>query len=155
MIIDKRKIRPKKAHTLLKNPDSPYKQQSISLFTSLKADTNEKLSELDDTDYFKDEKKINRSLIDPEEVFTSLTSSETDDTNFSKIQPAYTFPQLNPFTAIPSGKKIVDGLPGPPQDLKAPIVKGRFVILSWKPPVENSEDIQSYSVYYRQENSDR
>lgn len=157
---DKRKVRPKKAHSLLKNPDSSYKQQSISLFTSLKADNSENLNDADFDVFFKNNKKIEKSLIDPQLAFTSLKSSESDDdddddTNLGDTQSAYTFPPFNPFTANPSGKKIVDGLPGPPQDLKAPIVKGRFVILSWKPPVENAEDIQSYSVYYRQEGSDR
>lgn len=155
MSTDKRKVRPKKAHSLLKNPDSSYKQQSISLFTSLKADTNERLSDVDLDNFFKNN-KIDKKIVDPQLAFTSLKSSESDDdTNLGDIQSAYTLPPFNPFTANPSGKKIVDGLPGPPQDLKAPIVKGRFVILSWKPPVENSEDIESYSVYYRQEGSDR
>lgn len=157
MLTDKRKGRPKKAHSLLKNPDSSYKQQSISLFTSLKADTNENLSDQEIDTFFKNNKNIDRSFIDPQLAFTSLKSSESDDdddTNLGDTQSAYTFPPFNPFTANPSGKKI-DSLPGPPQDLKAPIVKGRFAILSWKPPVDNAEDIQSYSVYYRQEGSDR
>lgn len=164
--IDKRKNRPKKAHSIVKNPDNSYKQQSISLFTSLKADTNENPSDLDPDSFIKNSnnnKKLNKSFIDSQLAFTSLKSSESDDdyddddddTNLGDTQSAYTFPPFNPFTANPSGKKIIDGLPGPPQDLKAPIVKGRFVILSWKPPVENAEDIQSYAVYYRQEGSDR
>lgn len=48
-----------------------------------------------------------------------------------------------------------EGLPGPPQDLKAPVIKARFVILSWKPPVVNNDVIITYSVYYRQEGSKR
>lgn len=171
---DKRKNRPKKAHSFVKNPDKSYKQQSISLFTSLKADTNDNPNDADLDSFIKNSnnnnynnnKKINKSFIDSQLAFTSLKSSESDDdydddiddnndTNLGDTQSAYTFPPFNPFTANPSGKKTVDGLPGAPQDLKAPIVKGRFVILSWKPPVENAEVIQSYSVYYRQEGSDR
>lgn len=158
MLTDKRKNRSKKAHSLLKNPDSSYKQQSISLFSSLKADTNDQLSDEDVDKFFKNNKKIDRSFIDSQLAFTSLKSSESGDdgdTNLGDTQSAYTIPPFNPFTVNPAGKKIIDGLPGPPQDLKAPIVKGRFVILSWKPPVDNAEDIQWYSVYYRQEGSDR
>lgn len=159
MHIDKRKNRPKKAHSPKNSPDSSYKQQSLSLFSSLKADTNDNLSDVDVDNFFKNTKKIDKSFIDPQLAFTSLKSSESDDedydTNLGDTQSAYTFPPFNPFTANPAGKKIIDGLPGPPQDLKALIVKGRFVILSWKPPVDNAEDIHSYSVYYRQQGSDR
>ncbi|KAL1513925.1 hypothetical protein ABEB36_003263 [Hypothenemus hampei] len=54
-----------------------------------------------------------------------------------------------------SERKITEGLPGPPLDLKAVIVKARFVILSWKPPLENSQNVDAYSIYCRQEGSDR
>lgn len=101
-----------------------------------------------------------RENIDPHSIFTSLKSSETNDNsnNLGDVQTAYTesHPRSNPFIAeeINSGRQI-EGLPGPPQDLKAPIVKARFVVLSWKPPILNSDDIITYSVYYRQEGSKR
>nr|CAI5828476.1 unnamed protein product [Callosobruchus analis] len=47
------------------------------------------------------------------------------------------------------------GAPSSPRDLRAPVVKGRFVTLSWKPPEDEAEGILGYSIYYRQEGSDR
>lgn len=122
------KNRPKKTQA---NPLEPaYKQQSKSLFSSLKSEAT-------------------RS------AFSALKSSESADSDFNlgDVQSAYTSRSLDPILA--SDSKVLDGLPSAPQDLKAPIVKARFVTLSWKPPLENAEIIQAYSIYYRQEGSDR
>ncbi|KAK9876148.1 hypothetical protein WA026_011265 [Henosepilachna vigintioctopunctata] len=44
---------------------------------------------------------------------------------------------------------------GAPQDVRAPVIKARFIILSWKPPVINPENIEGYTVFYQQEGSER
>lgn len=49
----------------------------------------------------------------------------------------------------------VDSLPSAPRDLQALIVSNRFVTLSWLPPLQTNGEILSYSVYYRQEGSQR
>ncbi|XP_015837098.1 neogenin isoform X4 [Tribolium castaneum] len=69
------------------------------------------------------------------------------------IQAAASLKVLNP--AESSVAKTTEGFPGPPQDLKAPIVKARFVTLSWRAPLVNSDNIHTYTVYYRQEGSER
>nr|CAD7586915.1 unnamed protein product [Timema genevievae] len=46
-------------------------------------------------------------------------------------------------------------VPSAPQGLKAVIVSTRFVTISWKPPAEPRGDILTYSVFHRQEGSQR
>ncbi|KAJ8955696.1 hypothetical protein NQ318_008568 [Aromia moschata] len=151
------KNRPKKAQSGLRNTEPSYKQQSISLFSSLKSENTAKLGDVDFGHLLKSNvQNLDSSVYDPHSAFTSLKSSESNDNiNLGDVQSAFTPASLTPLAAGNSTKKITDGLPGPPQDLKAPVIKARFIILSWKPPAENSDSIQAYSVYYRQEGSDR
>ncbi|CAH1125665.1 unnamed protein product [Ceutorhynchus assimilis] len=58
-------------------------------------------------------------------------------------------------SAAAASSKVSAHLPGPPTDLRAVIVKARFVILSWKPPQENGNEVEAYSIYFRQEGSER
>lgn len=97
---------------------------------------------------------------DPHDILQSLITSENDNinNNLRDVHFAYTeSPSImpNPIAEDSSFTTKTEGLPGPPEDLKAPVVKSRFVVLSWKPPVSNNEDIITYSVYYRQEGSKR
>lgn len=96
---------------------------------------------------------------DPHSIFTSLRSSETNDNNNNNLGDT-----LSAYTESSSYSKPIaeendgeaaEGLPGPPQDLKAAIVKARFVTLSWQAPVFTNGEIITYSVYYRQEGSER
>lgn len=48
-----------------------------------------------------------------------------------------------------------NGLPGPPRDLVAYIVKTRFVTLKWSEPEETNGNILGYSVYFRLQGSQR
>lgn len=47
------------------------------------------------------------------------------------------------------------GTPSEPRDLEAVIVTTRFVTLRWKEPEEKNGDIETYSVFYRQDGSQR
>nr|CAD7442449.1 unnamed protein product [Timema bartmani] len=68
-----------------------------------------------------------------------------------------------PLTAIPTSTDVAPGevsppsskVPSAPQGLKAVIVSTRFVTISWKPPAEPRGDILTYSVFHRQEGSQR
>ncbi|XP_060521840.1 neogenin isoform X2 [Cylas formicarius] len=148
------KVRPKK--TPSKSFETNYKRQSLSSFTSLKSEDYDELGETDFGHLLRPNVAAQSSngVYDPHSAFSSLKSSESrDNINLGDIQ--FAFSSQKPILAGNSERKITDGLPGPPQDLKAPMVKGRFVILSWKPPVVNENNIEAYSVYYRQEGSDR
>ena len=59
-----------------------------------------------------------------------------------------------PDTLITDGS---DGslLPSAPRDVEALIVSSRFVTLRWKEPVRTNGPIVGYSVFYRQEGSER
>lgn len=46
-------------------------------------------------------------------------------------------------------------LPSAPRDVEALIVSSRFVTLRWKEPVRTSGQIIGYSIFYRQEGSER
>ncbi|KAJ8932115.1 hypothetical protein NQ314_014896 [Rhamnusium bicolor] len=147
----------KKAQSGLRITEPSYKQQSISLFSSLKSENTAKLGDVDFGHLLRaNTQNLDTGIYDPHSAFTSLKSSESNDNiNLGDIQSAFTPASLKPLAAGSSEKKITDGLPGPPQDLKAPIIKARFISLSWKPPVDNGDSIQAYSIYYRQEGSDR
>ncbi|CAH1100785.1 unnamed protein product [Psylliodes chrysocephalus] len=136
------------------HPKKVLPQQSISLFSSLKSDSHGKLSDIPIPHAIKNPEG---HMFDPHSAFNALKSSESNDsnTNLGDVQFAFTPSPRKPIAAASAEKKDEERLPGPPQELKAPIIKARFVILSWKPPVDNADNIQSYSVYYRQDGSDR
>jgi len=46
-------------------------------------------------------------------------------------------------------------LPSAPRDVESLIVSSRFVTLRWKEPARTSGPIVGYSVFYRQEGSER
>lgn len=55
----------------------------------------------------------------------------------------------------PLSSGLLARLPGPPRSLVAQIVKSRFVTLSWQEPLQNANEVVSYTVYYRVSNSER
>ncbi|XP_063919395.1 neogenin isoform X2 [Zophobas morio] len=140
------------------------KMQSITLFSHLKPENSAKLGDVDfghlasRRNYMQDSSTFSasHSVFDPHRAFSSLKSSESfDNINLGDTQHAFSPASPKPFIAETPVSKTSEGLPGPPQDLKAPIVKARFVTLSWKPPLINNEHIHTYTVYYRQEGSER
>ena len=46
-------------------------------------------------------------------------------------------------------------VPSAPRDVESLIVSARFVTLRWKEPLQFNGDIMGYSVFYRQEGSER
>ncbi|XP_049824864.1 neogenin isoform X2 [Aethina tumida] len=152
VVADKRKAQKHKQKKFLpQNDEQLHKQRSKLIFDNLKPDMGE-------TAYAhkpRDTDLTRNSKFDAHSAFSSLISSESnDDTNLGDVQPAFSPASLDSATGN-AEKKISDGLPGPPLDLKALITKARFIILSWSPPIENREAIEAYGVYYKQEGSQR
>ncbi|KAL3287322.1 hypothetical protein HHI36_001797 [Cryptolaemus montrouzieri] len=87
-------------------------------------------------------------------AFSSLKSDSSDTgSDIEYVQASFpTYPK--PITGQ-HGKQEDSIEIGPPQDIKAPVIKARFIILSWKPPSINSEAIEGYSIYYQQDGSER
>lgn len=151
---NKTKNRKKKYNTNNQKDEAiPFpEQQSRKLFTQLKsesANTNKNINPNQTSPY---------PNYDPHHILTSLRSSEAGDNNLGDTLSAYT--ESSPFSKHFTAEDYLDSrpmesVPGAPQDLKAPVVQPRFVILSWRPPDFNYEDIIAYSVYYRQENNKR
>ncbi|XP_076267097.1 neogenin protein frazzled isoform X3 [Rhynchophorus ferrugineus] len=150
--VEKKKLPKNRPKKILSKPiDLSYKKQSATLFTALKSEDGGKLGEVD---FGHALKPSIVSDYDPHSAFSSLKSSESsDDSSLGETQSAYSSHNTN--LAGNTDSKITDGLPGPPLDLKSIITKARFVILSWKPPQENANNVETYSMYYRQEGSDR
>ncbi|CAH0551604.1 unnamed protein product [Brassicogethes aeneus] len=141
--VKQKKARPQFDEQLIK------KQQSKNIFNNLKADFP---SDAEAHDFGL---LPTNSKYDPHRAFSSLkSSSDPFDSDLGYFESAFS-PTLTRPRAGNAEKKIIDGLPGPPQDLKALIVKARFIILGWHQPLENSDDIQAYSVFYKQEGSER
>lgn len=55
----------------------------------------------------------------------------------------------------PLSSGLLARLPSTPRNLLAQIVKPRFVTLSWQEPLQNANEVVSYTVYYRVNNSER
>lgn len=101
-------------------------------------------------------KNNNKKPYDPHRIFTSLQASSSHDLSddLGLIKPAFSFPlpRANPFIAdLPHKTANVDA----PRNLSAPMYNARFVVLSWSPPISQYEEIETYTVFYRQENSNR
>lgn len=91
----------------------------------------------------------------PHKILSSLQTTDAKPSG-GLGETAYSFASPKPDLGDTSGGfGDYDRRPGAPKDLKAPVVEARFVVLSWKPPPRNSEDIVAYSVYYQQEGSER
>ncbi|XP_031342956.1 neogenin isoform X2 [Photinus pyralis] len=137
------------------------KSHSRTLFSNLKPEKTAKLGTVGFGTTTKQTSLIfdDKDTYDPHSIFSALSSSDPDDNasnNLGDVLSAYTesyFPS-KPFAVgdINSRSEI---LPGSPQDVKASIVKARFVTLNWQPPSTTNGDIITYSVYYRQEGSER
>ncbi|XP_030764716.1 neogenin isoform X2 [Sitophilus oryzae] len=153
--VDKKKPPKPRSKKVQPRPlDSSYKKHSMSLFTSLQSEDGGKLGDVDFGHLSKSGGSGQGGDYDPHRAFSSLKSSESnDEVNLGDIQSAFSFP--NTVSAGNSERKVSEGLPSAPLDLKSVITKARFVILSWKPPLENANNVEAYSIYYRQEGSDR
>lgn len=72
---------------------------------------------------------------------TDLSASSEDKPGATDVKP------------LSSG--LLARLPSTPRNLLAQIVKPRFVTLSWQEPLQNANEVISYTVYYRVNNSER
>ena len=59
------------------------------------------------------------------------------------------------FLLIITGDYLFRDTPSAPMDLEAAIVASRFITLRWSPPQTSKEPILGYSIFYKQENSER
>lgn len=161
----KKKFQPGRPHR--DEEAKPFdRSQSRALFAHLRSEKTAKLGEVDFGHMANPkfgmggDEPVPRTGYDPHTIFTSLRSSSANDNNLGDVLSAFTesSPVSKPFLADdrdPESARDGEGLPGPPQDVIATIVKARFVTLSWQPPVVTNGDILAYSVFYRQEGSER
>lgn len=154
---------------------------SLSLFSSLKPEKTARLGDVDfgqlQSDFGSDNRQKNDSRnfrTDSGNFRTDSGGFRTDSGNFrtdlgnfnphkilSSLQTtdrlgetAYSYASPKPDLGE-SRSGDPDGRPGAARDLRAPVVEARFAVLSWRPPARNGDDIVAYSVYYRQEGSER
>lgn len=117
-------------------------------------------SESDDEydDYDDDEGSIHpiSSGTDPNVLLHALTNSQKHQT-FSDEISHFSNSHINPVTRkIPAedSKHLSVPLPGPPKAVQAAIIKPRFVTLNWLEPVDNPDEVVSYTVYYKMNTND-
>lgn len=116
---------------------------------------------LGDTKYAFKHKNTDPSSVARESLFSLQSSGDSfsinnNNNNLGKTETAYSSKYPKPIPASSHDEKnSTDGLPGPPKDVRAPLIKARFIILKWEPPTVNADNIITYSVYYRQEGSIR
>ncbi len=94
---------------------------------------------------------------------TTAPSSADSGTREAVAQPPQPQPGSDDGAAPESSQPdsfMTDGsdgslLPSAPRDVEALIVSSRFVTLRWKEPVRTNGPVIGYSVFYRQEGSER
>lgn len=153
----KKKLQNTRKHEDIKPFD---RTQSLSLFSSLKSEKSARLGDVpfENVNHSSFNRNANiRSGLNPHSILTSLQTTDTKPDDINLGDTAYSYASVKPSLAedTADSTKLLDVLPGPPRDLKAPLVEARFVVLSWKPSLVNGEDIKTYSVYYQQEGSER
>lgn len=118
-------------------------------------------SESDDDaydDYDEDEGSIHpiSSGTDPNVLLHALTNPQKHQT-FSDEISHFSNSHINPVTRknpVEDSKHLSVPLPGPPKAVQAAIIKPRFVTLNWLEPVENPDEVVSYTVYYKMNTND-
>lgn len=118
-------------------------------------------SESDDDDYDDDEDEGSihpiSSGTDPNVLLHALTNNQKHQT-FSDEVSHFSNSQIDPVTRknprLDDSKHPSVPLPGPPRAVQAVIVKPRFVTLNWLEPMENPDEVVSYTVYYKMNSND-
>lgn len=116
-------------------------------------------SEDDYDDYDDDEGSIHpiSSGTDPNVLLHALTNSQKHQT-FTDEVSHFSNSQIVPITrknpSTEDSKHLSVPLPGAPRAVQAAIVKPRFVTLNWLEPVENPDEVVSYTVYYKMNAND-
>ncbi|XP_055921391.1 neogenin isoform X1 [Eupeodes corollae] len=126
----------------------------------------------DDKDYDDDEEITgNEDIInafkrgdDPNKILNTWKNKQDNERRQEELaSSSQKIRRKNPLSSSSSLDLDEDGqltaagnhLPGPPRDLVAQIVKPRFVAISWMEPVKNPDEVISYTVYYKMNNSER
>lgn len=122
-------------------------------------DNQQSDSEDDDYEDEEDEGSIHpiSSGTDPNVLLNSLTNSPKHQT-FSDEISHFSNSHINPVTRknphVEDSKHPSVPLPGPPRAVQAVIIKPRFVTLNWLEPMENPDEVVSYTVYYKMNSND-
>lgn len=94
---------------------------------------------------------------DPNVLLHALTNSKHHQ-SFSDEVSHFSNSHINPVTRknpqTDDSKQSSVPLPGPPRAVQAVIIKPRFVTLNWLEPVENPDEVVSYTVYYKMNSND-
>jgi hypothetical protein len=117
-------------------------------------------SESDDDDYDDDDEGSIHpysSGTDPNVLLHDLTQSQKHQ-SFSDDVSHFSNSHIHPVTrknpSLDDTKHPSVPLPGPPRAVQAVIVKPRFVTLNWLEPMENPDEVVSYTVYYKMNSND-
>lgn len=91
--------------------------------------------------------------IDPTVLLNSLTEQEeTKILSFNSNAVSHIARSHNP---VANKGGPLAPIPGEPRNVKAEIIKPRFVTLSWQEPYKNADEITSYSILYKLSTSER
>lgn len=117
-------------------------------------------SESDDDDYEDDDEGSIHpysSGTDPNVLLHDLTHSQSHQ-SFSDDVSHFSNSHINPVTrknpSLDDSKHPSVALPGSPRAVQAVIVKPRFVTLNWLEPMENPDEVVSYTVFYKMNAND-
>lgn len=117
-------------------------------------------SESEDEEYDDDDEGTIHPIssgTDPNVLLHALTHSQKQHQTFTDEVSHFSNPHINPVTRknpLDDSKHPLVPLPGPPRAVQAVIIKPRFVTLNWLEPMENPDEVVSYTVYYKMNAAD-
>jgi hypothetical protein len=145
---------------LSKNKNSQFAPGTFPDSSDLERLNDDHQSESDDEnydDYEEDPGSIHpiSSGTDPNVLLHALTHPNHHQ-SYSDEVSHFSNSHINPVTRknVEDSKHLSVPLPGPPQAVQAVIIKPRFVTLNWLEPLENPDEVASYTVYYKMNTND-
>lgn len=143
---------------LSKNKNSQFAPGKFPDSSDLERLNDDHKSESDDEnydDYEDDPGSVHpiSSGTDPNVLLHALTHNHQ---SFSDEVSHFSNSHINPVTRknVEDSKHLSVPLPGPPQAVQAVIIKPRFVTLNWLEPLQNPDEVASYTVYYKMNTND-
>lgn len=145
---------------LSKNKNSQFAPGKFPDSSDLERLNDEHQSESDDYDDYEDEEDPGSihpisSGTDPNVLLHALTHQNKHQ-SFSDEISHFSNSHINPVTRknVEDSKHLSVPLPSAPQAVQAVIIKPRFVTLNWLEPLQNPDEVASYTVYYKMNTND-
>jgi neogenin len=138
------------------NKSPPNKTSKLAISSDYLERLNDNQASESEDDYDDDDEGSIHPIssgIDPNVLLHTLTHSQKQHQSFSDEISHFSNSHINPITRknppADNLKPSSVSLPGPPRVVQAAVIKPRYITLSWSEPVENPDEVMSYTVFYK------